>query len=509
MTKPQTPWAVQFRAGASPEGVSMKRFSAVKMACIVIAFCAVAAIASPAQTFTSIASLGLANGDSPNGLVQGTNGDFYGATTFGGPNVNDFGTVFEVTPAGEVTRLHAFFCSSASCAAGSLPNGGLLLAANGNFYGSTSIGGAKSSSQGTVFEITPAGKLTTIYSFCAQFNCADGESPSGLVQATDGNFYGTTPVGGAYNFGTVFKLTPAGKLTTLYSFCPGGNGGNCPDGRNPSGGLIQAANGNFYGTTNEGGANGFAGGTIFEITPAGNLTTLYSFCAEANCADGASPNGLIQATNGNFYGVTYAGGAVGCNNSGCGTIYEMTPTGTLTTLYSFCVESGCPTGPASLVQATDGNFYGTSIGGTYDEGTVFEFAPTGSFTTLYNFCPQAGCADGELPRGVLQATDGTFYGTTSAGGANNGGTVFSLSVGLGPFVKTVPVAGKVKANVIVLGNNLTGTTKVSFNGTAATFTVVSDTEITATVPTGATTGKIVVTTPSGKLKSNLVFRVTS
>jgi len=286
----------------------MKKFSPMRMVCIAIAFCAATAIASPAQTFTSIASLGLANGDSPNGLVQGTNGDFYGTTTFGGPNVNDGGTVFEVSPAGEVTMLHAFFCSSASCAAGSLPNGGLLLAGNGNFYGSTSIGGAKSSSQGTVFEITPAGKLTTIYSFCAQFNCADGESPSGLVQATDGNFYGTTPVGGAYNFGTVFKLTPAGKLTTLYSFCPGGNGGNCADGRNPSGGLIRAANGNSYGTTNEGGANGFAGGTIFEITPAGKLTTLYSFCAQANCADGASPNGLIQATNGNFYGVTYAGG---------------------------------------------------------------------------------------------------------------------------------------------------------------------------------------------------------
>jgi len=185
----------------------------------------------------------------------------------------------------------------------------------------------------------------------------------------------------------------------------------------------------------------------------------------------------------------------------------MTPTGTLTTLFSFCVQSGCPTGPGPVVQATDGNFYGTSIGGAYDQGAVFEFAPTGSFTTLYNFCPQAGCADGELPRGVLQATNGTFYGTTSVGGANNGGTVFSISMGLGPFVKTVPTAGKVGAHVIVLGNGLTGATSVSFNGTAATFTVVSDTEITATVPTGATTGKVVVVTSGGNLKSNVSFRV--
>ncbi len=329
------------------------------------------------------------------------------------------------------------------------------------------------------------------------------------MQGSDGNFYGTTSFGGTSGgFGTVFKLTPAGKLTTLHNFCPSGDGNNCPDGRNPSGGLIQASNGNLYGTTYEGGANGALGGTIFEITPAGTLTTLYSFCSRTNCADGDGPYGLIQASNGNFYGQTFAGGAVGCNSNGCGTIYKMTPTGTLTTLHSFCVQSGCPVGPGPLVQGTDGDFYGTSGGGTQDDGTAFQLTPAGSFATLYNFCSLASCLDGQEPvTGMLQATNGTFYGTTITGGSSFGGTVFSISTGLGPFVKTVPTAGKIGANVIILGNNLTGSTGVSFNGTAAVFTVVSDTEITATVPTGATTGKVVVTTSGGNLKSNVVFRV--
>jgi uncharacterized repeat protein (TIGR03803 family) len=494
----------------------MKKFDLVRMACFVTALCVVNAIPSPAQTFTSLAGFNLINGEGPEWLVQGTNGNFYGTTRFGGPGPSYSGTVFEITPAGVLSRIYSFFCSNTSCVNGGGPNEGLLLAANGNFYGLTSVGGGNSSSTGTVFQITPTGALNTVYSFCALANCADGEYPTGLVQASNGNFYGTTSAGGTSVFGTVFKLTPAGKLTTLHSFCPGGNGGDCPDGRNPSGRLIQASNGNFYGTTYEGGANGSGGGTIFEITPAGTLTTLYSFCAQANCADGAGPFGLIQAANGNFYGTTFAGGAAGCGGPGCGTIFEMTPTGTLTTLYSFCAGSGCPINPGPLMQATDGNFYGTTIEGTLNGGAVFEFIPTGSLTTLYNFCFQVNCTDGLDPEtGVLQGTDGTFYGTTVAGGPSPNcpkalgcGTVFSVSVGLGPFAKTVPTTGKVGANVIILGNDLTGTTSVSFNGVVAMFKVVSNTEITTTVPTGATTGLVQVTTPGGTLKSNVAFRVT-
>lgn len=485
----------------------MKKFSPVGRSGIVIAFCVATAIFTSAQTFTTLASFDGNTGFSPSNLVQGTDGNFYGTTTFGGSGFHDFGTVFEVTPAGVVTTLHLFHCDNTNCEAGGNPMLGLVLGMDGNFYGLTSNGG-NSSNDGTAFQITPAGKLTTIHSFCAQANCVDGGTPTGLVQGSDGNFYGTTSFGGTSAFGTVFKLTPAGKLTTLHNFCPSGDGNNCPDGRNPSGGLIQASNGNFYGTTYEGGVNGYLGGTIFEITPAGTLTTLYSFCSRTNCSDGDGPYGLIQASNGNFYGQTYAGGAQGCNNNGCGTVYKMTPTGTLTTLHSFCVQSGCPFGPGPLVQGTDGNFYGTATGGTNDEGTVFELTPTGSFTTLYSFCPLSGCADGRFPEtGMLQATSGTFYGTTVAGGTVDGGTVFSLSVGLGPFLKTVPTAGRVGENVIILGNNLTGATSVSFNGTAATFSVVSDAEITATVPTGATTGRVAVTIASGTLRSNVQFRV--
>jgi uncharacterized repeat protein (TIGR03803 family) len=252
-----------------------------------------------------------------------------------------------------------------------------------------------------------------------------------------------------------------------------------------------------------GGANGE--GTVFQITAGGKLTTLYSF---GGGADGAGPaDALIQASNGKFYGTTSAGGA----NSG-GTVFEMTP-GKVRTIYSFCSLSSCADGGtplAGLIQATDGNLYGTtSAGGANGGGTIFRITTAGTLTTLYSFCSQTGCTDGDSPyEGLLQATNGALYGTTYYGGTDNDGTIYSLSVGLGPFVQTVTTSGKVGAAVIILGNNLTGTTSVSFGRTAATFTVASDTEIKTTVPAGATTGTVAVTTPKGTLKSNVPFRVT-
>jgi len=181
---------------------------------------------------------------------------------------------------------------------GAWPYAGLVQASDGNFYGTTTGGGANGA--GTVFKVTPAGRLTTLYNFCYQgYPCSDGGDPyAGLIQATDGNFYGTTLGGGASGDGTVFKITPSGTLTTLYNF-----GG--ADGAVPYGGLIQATDGNFYGTTSGGGASG--DGSVFKITPSGTLTTLHSFAD----SDGASPDGLVQATDGNFYGTTYGGGAYG------------------------------------------------------------------------------------------------------------------------------------------------------------------------------------------------------
>jgi uncharacterized repeat protein (TIGR03803 family) len=291
---------------------------------------------------------------------------------------------------------------------------------------------------------------------------------------------------------------------------------NCTDGENPYAGLIQATNGNLYGTTLSGGTsptnciNGaFGCGTVFEITPGGTITTLYSFCSQTNCTDGASPYaGLVQAADGNFYGTTWQGGNCppGCSS---GTVFRITSAGTLTTMHAFDVTDGSKP-YAGLVQATDGNFYGTtSEGGAHDQGTAFKITSLGTLTTLHSFSSQTNCADGADPRaGLTQATNGSLYGTTSSGGAIGAGTVFKLSSGwLVPFVESLPTSGNAGATVTILGTTLTGTTAVSFNGIAATFTVVSGTEITTTVPSGATTGFVTVTTPSGKLKSNKKFRI--
>jgi len=249
-------------------------------------------------------------------------------------------------------------------------------------------------------------------------------------------------------------------------------------------------------------------GTVFRITPSGTLTTLHSFCSQSGCPDGEFPQtGLVQATNGNLYGTTIIGGAYGS-----GTIFEITPSGALSTLYNVCSQGGCPDGNylyAGLIQATDGNLYGVmEIGGANNGGTIFKITPSGTLTTIHSFCSQPACADGQYPAaGLAQDTNGNLYGTTADGGANGDGTVFSLSVGLGPFVETQPTATKVGATVNILGTNLTGATSVNFNGKAATFTVMSSSEITTTVPAGATTGEVQVVTPSGMLLSNVSFRV--
>jgi uncharacterized repeat protein (TIGR03803 family) len=270
--------------------------------------------------------------------------------------------------------------------------------------------------------VTPAGVLTNVYSFCFRTNCLDGSGPEGALVESGGDLYGTTYGGGAHLQGTVFKTTLAGKMTTLHSFA-----GGTTDGAYPEAGLVSY-NGDFYGTTIRGGANGY--GTVFEITRGGKLTTLYSFCSQTNCADGAYPMaGLIQV-GGNFYGTTAYAGA----NGNGGTVFELTPGGTLTTLYSFCSQTNCTDGASpygsGLIQV-GGNFYGaTAYGGANNKGTVFELTPEGMLTTLYSFCSQTNCTDGEIPYGgIIQATDGNFYGTTCCGGANNGGTVFKLTPG--------------------------------------------------------------------------------
>ncbi|MGA7635159.1 MAG: choice-of-anchor tandem repeat GloVer-containing protein [Terriglobales bacterium] len=285
--------------------------------------------------------------------------------------------------------------------------------------------------------------FTTVFSF----DGADGSFPLGLVQATDGNLYGTTQA----SDGTIFKIAPSGTLTTLYSFAEG-------SGVTPAAGLIQGTDGNFYGTNSSGGVNEgncqYDCGTVFKITPAGTFTTLHSFEA----TDGDGPAGaLVQATDGNFYGTTLGGGA-----NGDGTVFQMTPSGTLATLHSFDNTDG--RNPNALIQDTSGTLYGTTARGA-------------STIRKYHRCT-----------GVC-------------------GKVFSVSVGLSRFVEAQPGSGKVGAAIKILGTDLTGSTSVSFNGTAAKFTVVSSSEITTSVPADASTGEVEVVTPSATLSTNVPFRV--
>jgi uncharacterized repeat protein (TIGR03803 family) len=376
-----------------------------------------AAIVSPAQTFTTLIAFDGDDGAAPdNPVVQGKDGNLYGTTERGG-----YGTVFKATPRGTLTTLHSF-CSKNNCADGDVP-GGLVLAHDGNFYGTTASGGAYYIYGGTVFKITPKGKLTTLYSFCRQPGCVHGQSPSGvLIQATDGNFYGTTALGGG-SYGQIFKITPGGRLTTLHEFL------TLSEGNGPNG-LIQATDGNFYGTTSDGGVNclglDLGCGTVFKMTPSGALTKLHAF----HGTDGAFPVGaLVEASDGNFYGTTAAGGAGKSCHGRCGTVFKITSKGVLTTLHSFDSTDGAVPN-ASLIQATDGNLYGTTAQGgdltcPYGGcGTLFRITPQGALTTLHSF----DCSDSASPRAALmQATNGNFYGTTD-GFTCGAGTVFSLSM---------------------------------------------------------------------------------
>jgi uncharacterized repeat protein (TIGR03803 family) len=487
----------------TPGGACLRKLSWTNRTHGLLLLCLTMAIPSQSQTFTTLHSFDVTDGFEPYaGLVQTTSGLLYG-TTYGG-GANNGGSVFKISPTGTLTTIYSF-CTQGGCPDGLGPRTGLVQATSGNIYGTTNNGGT--SDLGTVFKITSGGSLKTLYSFCSLSNCADGAYPQGIVQATDGNLYGTTGQGGgASSDGTIFKITPGGTLTTLHSF-------DGTDGALPQAGLIQATDGNFYGTTSSGGTNG--GGTVFKITPSGTLTTLYNFCSQSDCTDGEAPYAaLVQGLDGNFYGTALGGGVV---RSNAGTVFKITPSGALTTLYAFCAGALCTDGEspeAGLIQATDGNFYGVTYnGGGEFGGTIFSITASGALTTLYAFCSQSGCTDGANPSGTLvQDTNGEFYGTTYQGGnstcTSGCGTVFSLSMGLGRFVETQTASGKVGAAVKILGTNLTGAMSVTFNGTAAAFTVVSSSEITTTVPVGARTGTVDVTVPSGTLKSNKKFSVT-
>jgi uncharacterized repeat protein (TIGR03803 family) len=481
---------------AAKTSPNVKKLSLAKMACIVSVFCAATAILSSAQPqFKSLLSFNGNNGANPYyvTLVQGTDGNLYGTTQV---STGSGGTVFKVTTGASLTTLHTF-CESGDCSDGGEPLAGLVLATNGNFYGTTSSGGTYS--LGTVFQITSAGAFNSLHSF----DGTDGSEPEvAPVQASNGNLYGATTEGGTGGVGTIYQITSAGAFNSLHSF-------DGTDGDYPRGSLIQGTSGNLYGTTYE--ASGGVSGTVYDMTTAGGFSTLASFDpAEAAGSRGA----LIQASNGNFYGTDIGGG------NGNGTVFEVTAAGTIKVLYTFCSKTDCADGASpygALIQASDGNLYGTTAGGGASSpscsggcGTIFKITTAGALTTLYNFCSEANCADGSQPEGgLVQHTNGSFYGTTLYNGNADAdaGTIYSLSVGLSPFVKTLTTSAQVGATVIILGTNLTGATEVTFNGVSAKFTVVSSTEITAIVPAGATSGVVTVVTPSGTLKTIVIFNV--
>jgi uncharacterized repeat protein (TIGR03803 family) len=353
-------------------------------------------------------------------LTLGIDGNLYGTSYNGG--ANNVGSVFSITPAGAETVLYSFSGGVHGSPDGKLPFTALIQGNDGNFYGTTELGGAFGA--GTAFQVTPAGAETVLYSFGAGANGAtDGAFPeAALILGSDGNFYGTTASGGLNQAGTVFQLTPAGQETPIYSFA----GNSAPlDGTGPRATLIQGNDGSFYGTTVAGGANDE--GTVFQVTSAGIETVLYSFANGAGGVDGEEPAAaLIQGSDGNFYGTTTFGGT-----NDTGTVFRLTPAGIETVLHSFG-PSGSPDGAypvASLIQTSDGSFYGTTTGGgLVGTGTIFQLSPANNEAVLYSFASGNGTSDGTNPHAALiQTSDGTFYGSTENGGSFGAGTVFELS----------------------------------------------------------------------------------
>ena len=371
-----------------------------------------------AQTFQTLVSFANTNGAIPTGLSPGDDGNFYGLADSGGnTNLNfgyGYGTVFKLTTNGSLTTL-VYFNNTNGASSLAAPT----AASNGIFYGTTYQGGDLnlnfSYGDGTIFRATTNGTLTTL----VKFNSTNGANPNGLTPGQGGSFYGTTKIGGGNGDGTIFQVTSDGSLTTLVNFSYSTTGSG------PTG-LTPGQDGNFYGTASQGGASN--AGTVFQMTPGGNLTTLVSFGGTTN---GAYPlSTLTLGNDGNFYGTTHQGGDLTLNGKrGFGTIYRVTTNGQLTTLVNFNGANGAS--PTTLTLGSDGYFYGlTDSGGNtnlnygYGYGTVYRLTMNGVLTTLVNF----NGTNGASPTGLAWGKDGNFYGTTRAGGNGNFGTAFRLSV---------------------------------------------------------------------------------
>jgi uncharacterized repeat protein (TIGR03803 family) len=460
------------------------------------------------------------------GVTLGTDGSLYGTTVSGGACNTGVGTIFKVTPAGAWTKLWDF-TTGVSCNGhtGLLDEGAPYYApfqaTDGNFYGVDE--GVYSGTYGIFYKITTKGALTA-----HPFNYTDGAVPNLPTQGTDGNFYGTAQGGGgaACECGTVYKATAGGKITKLHSFT-----GYPTDGYRPIGALVQAGDGDFWGTTYLGGVNNE--GTIFKISASGTLTLVYSFLYASPDLLGAKPvAGLTLGSDGNLYGVTEVGG-----KNGYGTIFQVTTGGTVTFLHSFCSVAGCPDGiypQTPLVQHTNGKFYGTGSGNSLCCGVFYQFdmglppftrlpATQGKVAATVQFLGQgltgaSSVSFGGTPAATFNAVSDTFLTAKVPVGALTGVVSIVTSTGtlLGshnfkvlPMIKTLSVtSGAVGTPVTITGSGLTQASKVTFGGIKAVFSVTNDSTIATTVPTGAKTGKVAVTTLGGAASSAATFTVT-
>jgi uncharacterized repeat protein (TIGR03803 family) len=469
-------------------------------------------------------------------LIQGADGNYYTTTNTGGAGtcpgavedqIPGCGAVVKITPAGVLSVLYSFpyDASTSTAPDGWFPQAGLVQGPDGNFYGVASEGGTGGiecadttglSGCGTVFKLTKSGTLTVLHSFCGGNGCGtlttDGALPTGrLVFGANGYLYGTTQEGGLaeglYNQGTIFRITRAGSYEILHLFTGAAKTG---DGENPTAGLTFASNGDFYGTTEFGGASGY--GTVFKMSPAGTVTVLHSFAD--NDPNGQQPIGaLVQSSDGDLYGTCYAGGA-----NGWGTVFRISLSGTFHKLYDFSQATGnvgnLP--KAGLIQASDGNLYGTAWEGGLDGlGSIYQITSAGVATLEGSF---DGNTNGFAPVGALvQGNDGRLYvtlqddGGTNSGGVQDQGAISVLNLDLAPPPPAIysfsPTSGAAGTKVKLQFGPYVGATSVTFNGKSAHFVVEGSEFITATVPTGATTGLISVTTPGGKVTSTKSFTI--
>jgi uncharacterized repeat protein (TIGR03803 family) len=489
----------------------------------------------------------------PGILAQGRSGNIYGTTLSGGHF--GYGTVFVITPNGALTNLHDFDITD-----GAGPQGGLALGLDGDFYGTTYQGGAGHA--GTVFKITPGGALKVLYSFSNNGDGAfprtppvpapDGnlygitanhaastlyritpagvltvlvtlpsESDAPLTLATDGKLYGATLSGGTFNQGTAFSITTSGVFTTFYSF-------DNPTGSSPQTTLMQASDGNFYGTTSLGGTSG--GGVVFRLSPTGAYKVIHNFVSNPSILGSGPTAGVVQGSDGFLYGVTALGGA-----NGFGTIFKLKTSGaSFSVIHSFDKTDGSFPNSTPFLH-TNGIIYGqTRSGGSLDNGVLYSLAdnlkPFASVFVIRS--GKVGTSTSILGQGFSTAT-GVLFGAGAAtftalsdtyitakapSGATTGPVTveepggnlvspqnFRVTPSIASFT---PPSGPPGTSVMIQGMSLLQTTAIKFGGVAATaFTVNSNTHVTATVPSGAVTGKISITTPGGTANSSAIFTV--